>query len=410
MTGLLSVSVYDYDSATLIDVSERTQHVSVTEKVDAISTVTVSVKDFDETHAFDDVSVTYAGRPIFTGVIESQSDTLRGGHTLYRYSVLNGSDFALKFENRIVNRIYENVYIETIIADLLSSYSVGITGNNVRPTYKTIDRIVFQYTTLMECIRQLAEIAGWRWYVDANRDLHFFDVDEGAGNITFSTTTAGGLKRNILRDTIEMSTEINDKTANRVWVVGAKQASPAYTEQFWTGDGNNAVFTTAFIPNYPEVYENGVPKTIEADRGAMSDKNYVYDKKNRVLKRNAGALPAGVTLRFRYRPTVQVIDYFEDSASIAKYGIYEKAVRDKTITEKLAARARGRAELKRRSNAIQRISFDTRELNVERGKRYRVVIPEIGLDAHMLCVSVTTNIAAPDDVNVMKTVELEGVT
>jgi hypothetical protein len=383
--------------------------VSINEKIDGMSSLNASVKNLDETHAFDDITITYAGDTVFKGVITSQSDELRGGGALYRFSTWQASDYSLKFERRVVNRVYTNQYVEDIIADLVTKYAPGFTVNNVQPTYKLVELMTFQYVALFECIKQLAEITGWRWYVDADKDVHFFDADEGVGATVFSTTISGGLVRNILRDTITLDTQVDAKTANSVWVVGAKTAATQYTEQYWTGDGNNAVYTTAFVPNYPEVYENGVAKTIEVDRGTDSTKDYVYDKKNRVLKRVAGALPNGVVLRFKYRPTIQIIDYFEDPASIALYGIYEKAIRDKSITDKAAARSRGRAELKRRTAAKRTISFSTRELDVIRGLKYRVVIPELAIDAYFLCIGITTSISAPDDVNVTKTVELEEV-
>lgn len=405
----LEVAVFDYDSSTTIDVTSRTQSVTITEEIDGVATVDVALKGLTATHAMDDVAVTYNGATLFLGVIENQTDDLRGGASLYRFSTWTGTDRALKLQKRVVNRIYENKTAAEILADLLSRYPCGITLAPIIATTPVIERIDFMYLPLIECVRQLADITGFRWYVDEASALHFFKTDEGVGATVFSTTNAGGLTRNIRKDTLNFSSEINDKTANRVWVIGAQSASPQYTEQFWTGDGNNAIYTVAFTPNYPEVFENGVEKTIEVDKGTPSDKDYVYGKKDKYLKRVAGALPNGVALRFKYRPTIQIIDYFEDTASIDKYGIYEKAVKDKQITEKMAARARGRAELKRRNGEIRTMTFEALNHNVKRGLKYRVVIPELGVDSYWLCKSVTTTISAPDTVNVMKTVEFEEV-
>lgn len=405
--GALSVAIYDYATQTTLDVSPRVLGVSIADKIDDISTFSASIKHLERTHALDDIAITYNGQTLFVGIIEEQADELIGGSPLVRFSEWKGSDFALKMQNRLVNRIYENQTIEAIIADLFTRYPCGITTNNVRPTYKTVESIDFPYVPLIECVNQLAEIAGWRWYVDTDGDLHFFDTDEGLDpSITFTTV---GPTRNIRKDSIKLNTQINDRTANRVWVIGARQASPNYVNQYWTGDGQNNLFSLSYTPNYPEVKENGDSKTIELDKGTGSSKDYVYDKKNKVLRRVAGPLPAGVSLHLRYRPTTQIIDYFEDSASIATYGIYEKAIKDKRIVERMAARARGRAELKRRSDAVQTLSFETRELGVQRGRRYRVVIPELQIDREFLCTGVTTKISAPDTVNISKTVEMEAV-
>jgi hypothetical protein len=279
----------------------------------------------------------------------------------------------------------------------------------ITTTTPVIERLDWPFVPLIECVQQLADISGYRWYVDTESVLHFFENDEGIGATVFSTTDAGGLTRNIRKDTISLETAVDDKTANRVWVVGANSASPRYIEQYWTGDGLNDTFALPFTPNYPKVYENGISKTIGLDSGVGYDKDYVYGKKEKYLRRNGGPLPAGVTLKFRYRPTIQIIDYFEDTASIAKYGIYEKAVKDKQITEKMAARARGRAELRRRSSEIRTLTFEALDHDVVRGKKYRVVIPELDVDSYWLCREVTTDISRPDTVNVRKTVTLEEV-
>lgn len=404
MANKLSVAIHHYDSGKDIDVTERIQSVTVDEQIDDVSTFSAEIMRLSDTHSFDDIAVTYGGETLFIGTIEGQDDSLRGGH---RFSAWYGSDWALKMQNRLANQIYEEITIEAIIFDLLERYPCGITTNNVRPTHRVIETIDFPYVPIIECIQQLADIAGWRWYVDADRDLHFFDTDEGLdSSIVFSTV---GNRWNILNDTLDLNTQINDRTANRVWIIGARQASQAFVDQYWTGDGLNDIFTISYTPNYPAVWEGGQRKTIELDKGMGTDKDYTYDKKNKVLRRAAGPLPKGVELKLEYRPTTQIIDYFQDSASIARYGIYEKAIKDKQIVEKMAARARGRSELRRRNHAIQTITFDTRELGVRRGMRYRVHIPELNLDREFVCIAVSTHIAAPDNVNITKTVTLEAV-
>ncbi|TCM89598.1 hypothetical protein EV294_11263 [Paenibacillus sp. BK033] len=406
----MEVAIYDYDLDETINVTERVQSVSIKETIDGAATIDVAVINLSETHAMSDIAVTYGGDTIFVGVIEDQTDELRGGAQLYRFSTWKGTDRSLKLQNRVVNRIYENKKAADIITDIFFRYPCGITlATNVANT-PLIERVDFMYTPLIDCVQQLADITGYRWYVDEDSALHFFQTDEGTGATVFSTTTDGGLARNIRKDTINLTTEINDKTANRVWVIGAQTSSPQYIDQYWTGDGRNDIYSTAFTPNYPEVYEDGVKKTVEVDKGTPSDKDYVYGKKDKYLKRVAGPLPSGVQLHFKYRPLTQVIDYFEDAASIRKYGIYEKAVKDKQITEKMAARARGRAELKRRSSKIRTLSFETLDHNVKRGLKYRVVIPDLDVDSYWLCKSVTTTVSAPDTVNVTKTVEFEEVT
>ena len=409
MDGQLQVSVYDFDSSSTIDVTNRTISVSVTRNIDSVSSANVQVRGLDDSHELDALTVAYGDELLFSGTIESQEDDLRGGETLRRFSSWQAKDAALRLENRLANKIYRQLTVEAIIADLLETYPCGIANTYVQPTNRVIDEIAFPYVNLYDCVKQLAEIVGWRWYVDADHHLHFFDQDEGVGDTVFSTTIGDGLARNIRADSISMETQVDDRSANRVWVIGARQASAAYIDQSWMGDGANSLWSIAYEPNDPEVYENGVPKTVEPDQSGSPESDYRFDRQNKVLRRTDGPLPSGVALLLKYRPTTQIIDYFEDAAAVAQYGVYEKAIKDKTIQERMAARARARAELKRRSGGIRSMSFETLDRQALCGKRYRIVIPELGVDSWWLCTGVQTDIAAPDFANVSQTLSFEEV-
>jgi hypothetical protein len=104
-----------------------------------------------------------------------------------------------------------------------------------------------------------------------------------------------------------------------------------------------------------------------------------------------------VTLRVEYNPTVQVIDYFEDPASVAGYGLYEKAVIDKKITDKMAARKRGRAELKRKKDIIRSASWSTRQWQVNPGQLTKVTLPVMDVNSYWRIESINVNFT-PDDI------------
>lgn len=316
-------------------------------------------------HAMDAVTLTVDGVVRFRGRVKSQSDSQ--DQTVKRSS-LRCVDDTDKLQRKLVAQVYQNLTVKQVITSMRASYAPWLDVTLVQDIGGPIELVRFEYDTLADAIGKLAELTGAYWYLDVDNKLHFFADSDGVASIKYDAT------KNIRANTFTLDTTADD-LANRVWIVGAKSASATYTEQYWTGDGNNSVFTLAYEPNYPEVYEGGIAKTIEVDKGGVSDKDYTYDKKNKVLKRTAGALPVNVQLRFRYRPTVQVIDYFEDPGSVATYGLYEKAIRDKKIADKAAARKRGRAALKR-TKALRRIaSWETRDWQVAPGQLIDVSAP-----------------------------------
>jgi hypothetical protein len=416
---MLGVNVTYAETGEVIDVTARTLQVAITDTLDSVSKVSARMKGLAEQHAFSALDISYNGVAQFSGIVQIQNDTFRGASTLNKFSTWRAADNTLRLEKRIANFIYTNTLVEDIIADLLTRYPSGITYNNVEATNVNVESIPFLYMPLINCIKQLADIAGCRWYIDADNDLHFFTVNEGAGAVVFSTTTDGGLARNILSESIGVDHEIDASTANRVWVIGARTPSPTLREQTFTAAGER-IFKLGFTPRNYTVYEDGVAvdaanvRVDTPENEADVTTKYLVNTRNQVLRIPSGKdalVTNGVDeLKITYNPEIQIADYFEDSSSVAKYGVYEKAIKDRSIIDKSTARQRGRAELRRNNSAKTTISLETRELNVRRGLVYRVVIPEANIDASFLCVGIQTIIQAPDTVNITKTVTLEEVT
>jgi hypothetical protein len=183
------------------------------------------------------------------------------------------------------------------------------------------------------------------------------------------------------------------------------------------GDGNNRLFKIGSRPHDYEIFVNGVK--VGADN-AKADTPYnetdesvewLVNFKEKYFRRSpTKPTPAnGENIKFKYHPEIEIIDYFENPQSVAKYGLYEKAIKDGRITQKLTARQRGRSELKRNSKLLRVISFSTRELNVSKGRLIRVVIPELKIDSTWRITQINTSIIAPDYVNVEKSIEAEEV-
>ncbi len=170
--------------------------------------------------------------------------------------------------------------------------------------------------------------------------------------------------------------------------------------------GLNRYFTLAYEPNYTEVYLDDVLQASlleENDDGAQA---FLINKDNRVV-----FIPTYVetpytgTLKVVYRPTVQVIEYFEDSNGDSPY-LLEKVVKNKDITDKMTARAYGRAEMKRVKSIKRSLSFQTSE-KVAIGERCYTHIPDYGIDGFYLVTRV--QIKCKTDGKVVYTLNMEEI-
>ena len=57
-----------------------------------------------------------------------------------------------------------------------------VTTTNVAVTTTTLAHIAFNQTTVFDAIKQLAEFAGFFFFVDADRDLNFTEMQKDKSN------------------------------------------------------------------------------------------------------------------------------------------------------------------------------------------------------------------------------------
>ena len=326
------------------------------------------------------------GTLYFSGTIKTQSESYDYPMKRIQLKCVDNTD---RLQRLLVAEVFENQTAKEIITEVRNKYAPWLGITNVRDVGGDVELLTFNYEPFINVISKLSEMTGAHWNIDAYNRLSFFLDNDGFTDFDFTPNR-------ILEGSFNLDANATD-LCNRIWIIGAKQASPNTIEQTFTGDGNNQYYSIAYEPNYPSVTENGVAKTIAIDKEGTPTTNYVYNKKEKVLKRVAGNLPNGTVLKITYRPTVQVIDYFEDPASVAAYGLYEKAVIDKKITDKMAARKRGRAELKRKKDIIRSAGWNTRSWRVNPGQLTRVVMPAFGINSFWRIESINVEFT-PEDI------------
>lgn len=314
----------------------------------------------------DDVEIFDTGTKIFGGKIMSVSEKpLSGGGGLV-YDI-DCVDHQFEMDKQLVARSYENKTIKQIIDDIISSYVPGFTTNNVSSNFE-IEKIVFNQKHPSECIQKLADIVRNDWYVDVNKDLHFF----GKGDKTAPydlTDTSGNYVYNSLERSLDGS-----QVVNRVKVRGGKYDADTYTDTF-TVNGND---TKSF--NLPYKMSNVVVE-LSTDGGSTWTEQSVgvdfindfsnYDVLHNYQDQNIkfeNALSDGDKLRISGNPKVRVLAVGIDTESRAKYGEIEKILRDNDIESNAIARKRANAELLKYAEQAVDAKFKTYDKGLEVGQ------------------------------------------
>jgi hypothetical protein len=371
-----------------VDITNKVMRASLSKSLgESSATFDVLCKDLLTNHTMESIAVMVDDVVRFNGIVKAQSTSKVEPRIFTSLKCVDATD---KLQRRLVAEAFQNRTPKQMLTSIITAYAPWVTMANVEDIGGPVESMIFNYDTAAEAIQKLAEITGAYWYLDKDNGLHFFLENDGTAPIDYDATS------NILRDSFTLDDTAFD-LANRIWIIGSRAASSTFSDFYWSGDGLNDTVVLPWIPNYPEIKENGVTKTIEVDKGSTSDKDYVYSKKDKTLRRVAGPLPGGSTAYLRARPTVQVIDYFEDSASVATYGLYEKAIRDRKITDKAAARKRGRAALKKVKSLMRLPKWSTRDWAVDPGQLTNVSVPSFGFSARCRINSISVEFT-PEDI------------
>jgi hypothetical protein len=202
----------------------------------------------------DEVIVTRDSVRIFGGVVTTITDELVGSNSL-RFNV-TATDYTFFLNRKLAVERYEGQTIDYIIADLVTKYASDFTISNVTANV-VVNSIAFNRITLSECLRKLAELVNYNWYVDYNKDIHFTPTNG-------EPAPFDAVDGNYIRDSLKIQKDIT-QLRNRVTIVGGEVATTTRTV-LHAGNGATTEFPTQYkFATLPTVMVSGVAKTVGID-------------------------------------------------------------------------------------------------------------------------------------------------
>jgi len=353
---------------------------------------------------------TSTGTVLFAGTIISTNQVKLAPHETpalryYSYQV-DCQDYTHLLNQRLVINAYVSKNSKEIIADIVTNFTDaahGFTTTNVS-TSRTITRIVFDYIPVVEAITQLADLLLWDWYVDSDKDIHFFERE------TISAP--------FLIDDTAVTTKINNfnitpdytQLRNRCYVRGGTYKSD-YITQSIVADGQARFWTLAYEMSDFTMTIGGAPVTSAVDFLYPDDGTYAYywnsgEKYVRCGDFTPTATPAiGSVMAFTYKYKVPVIvraDNLASQTAIAAIeggdGIYESIIRDDTIDNTTTAHDRANAEVIQYGDCQITGGFTTYESGFKAGQFVDISVSGYtALHGNYQIQRVVINAASPDD-------------
>lgn len=339
----------------------------------------------------DEVIMTKDGTRIFGGVVVRIVENLKSAKIL-EYKV-QCNDYSQFLKRELVTERYENQTVGYIIADLVANYTTdSFTTTNVTGGL-TIESISFNRLNVADGLQKLADALSYVWYVDYQKDIHFFPKNTESGPALSDTSG------NFIFDSLEIMEDLT-QIRNVVLVQGGERESDTPRTEVHDGDGTKTQFSLANkYASKPTVEVGGVAQTVGVeflDDDTSFDVMWNFNEK--YLRFTAGNTPASGTNNIEVSGTYlyPIVVNVPNNASIAEFGRYEFAITDRSIRSQDEAIRRAIAELTSYQNELYEGSFRTYSDSFRSGQVIAINSTQRGKAISVLVQSVTARMRDPE--------------
>ena len=293
---------------------------------------------------------------LFGGTI-TEIETIVNG--LLPIAQVTCTDWGYKMDGKLVIKSYVNMDPADIVADIVSNYcpaGFNATTYVQRAGYQ-LTSIKFNYIQPTKCLQKLASQIGWEWYVDADKNIHFFLAENNSAPFPIDDTTGA-----IEWQSLDVDVNLQNMK-NSVFVIGGvylKAFDLTNLVDVFAGGGTTKSFSLAYA--YTEstitVLVGGVSKSIGIANQVTDPTAFdcIYNKTNLSLTFNVA--PAA-TIQVYGTAEIPIIAHAIDSHAIATYGEFQDAIFDAQIKTIAEAQTRAQAEILLYGHAVYDVKFYT---------------------------------------------------
>ena len=324
---------------------------------------------------------------------------------------LEFSDYAVLLEKIKIKAEYENMTDAAIIADLVSTYlPAGWDGTTHVEEIKTLERIRFNRISITEALGALADRANADWYVDHDKQIHFFLNETNLAPFAISSdeseidlsTVYPGEKFDVERTAIEV--------VNRVEVVGGFYRSEDQTFYIaGTGQDNRAQLpfkmyapdgeTSLLVERNDGTESSPVWTSLTVKVGYIDELTgtdevlHYFNEKVLEQQNNWPNLPNAIKVTGQYDVPLRVRVRDDNSRDLYDVGVYLDAIIvDKDITTKKDGRLAGQALLAQKAFERETVDFEVRAHGLRSGQIINVRQDALNVDDDFLIRRVTAEI------------------
>jgi hypothetical protein len=335
---------------------------------------------------------------VWGGTLTEQEPIISGLMVTYQYTA---TDWGYLLDGTLVKKNYAGMDPHDIVVDLIETFCAGkgFTTTEVQYGNFLVQTIKFNYQQPSKALQSLAKLIGWDWFVDPNKNVHFFlgDVDDGDGGGAVGDGGVAPISIDATSGEIEWnSLDIDLQIANMqnsVYVIGGTlpvMFTASNTNDVYQTDGVSNVFPVAYAYSSSTIVVllNGVPQSVGVLNQVTdpSTVDVLYSDSGRFIQFTAGAPTSGQVVKIFGTAQVPIVAHASNAASIAAYGERQGVITDSTITSVPEAQLRAQAQILQFGHPVYDLKFSTLVPGCQIGQTIKANIPAMGITNYNLVI------------------------
>ncbi len=370
----------------------KTNSINKTDNLNSqVDNLTFQIDNFESTvykpSLNDEVIITNGAIRIFGGVIVKIDEKISASRVI-NYTI-TCNDYSQYLKKSLVTKRFTGTTLVALIQYLVTNYTTGFTCVNIAGDI-TVTSFAFNRLNVADCLQKLADAISYVWYVDYNKDIHFFPQNTESAPFNLSDTS-----NNFITDSLTISEDLT-QIRNSILVQGGNAISAAPITEYIITDGLNKSYPLVNkFSDIPTIILNGVTQVVGAEnveQDSGHDVMWNYTSKSiRFISLPAGSLQVSIAGLYEYPILVNI----KNPLSVGQFGKYEFAITDKSITSSNEAIERAKAELKSYQNQIYDGSFRTYTDGLRSGMVININSTKRNRNINVLIQAVTTTMRDP---------------
>lgn len=300
-------------------------------------------------------------------------------------------DYTRRLDQHLVVETYENMTVAQIIASIKATYlDNSFTINNVAVT-TLVKKVTFNYVYPSKVLQQLAELTDADWYVDYNKDIHFFF--KNAISAAYNLTDTNG---NYIYDSLKIRRDLS-QLRNSIFVRGGEFLGNTITASF-IADGAERMFYLPYKMSGLQTVVTGQVKSVGVDPIDLETNfDALHNFQEKLVRFREDKKPTATSqVKFIGRPYLPVLVKMKDQTSIGQFTAAEHVIIDKSLTSREAARQRALSELISYKSTLAEGEFRTYVSGLRSGQTINIQSTLRGLDEDFVINRVRTEVFGND--------------